>query len=740
MIKNRAFVICFLLSRAAAAGAGEGQMLSGIVREGDTGRPARGALVILYGGHGGPVQVDSLGGFRLAVQSWPCSLTVHRAGFHARGLSVPAPVDTVPPLLLHPAPYSLGEILIEASPLEQTSAGSTLPVTMLGRRDMSSLGATTLAAALLPVEGVFVKDYGGSSGLKSISQRGLGSEHTAVLINGVPINSMQHGGVDLGTLTVADAERLEIVRGGGSTTVGNGAVGGVVNIIGRPAEREPALEVSSSLGSYSYQRFGIRGGGALGQVRLAATFAQERGKDNFDYVFHGGGSPQELSRTNSDFLWRTGVLRAALPAGNAAVVDAYAVLVSADRGVGGPVVSSTGTSRARQSDRDFLAQLGITGSVSESITYEVRSQARETSQRYTDPDIRVGGETLDNYYRNAEFRLDPRVGITSWRPLRLTAGGSVASLASRGNTLVGDVHRGHWATYATAEFDIPMGAAWLREAAVTAGIRHDAIDDLSSTTPSLGAIATAGPFRVGPVDGLLVSARMNAAGSFRAPTFNELYYAGGGGMGNPDLRPERARGVDGALRLDATAWAKWTVELTLFDMTMQDRIVWVAAGSGSVRPTNLRNVRSTGMELSGRLGLLDDRVVIRGTYARTDARKTSEEYEGDPTVGTALAYVPLETGGISATLSTTIEGGIVRTLSLMGRYAYTGYRYTTEDNVGFLPSYGVVDLVAGGGFPLGRTTLSTSLEIRNLLDEDYQVMLGYPMPLRSFRFTVGITY
>ena len=46
-----------------------------------------------------------------------------------------------------------------------------------------------------------MKDYGGPSGLKTISQRGLGTEHTLLLLNGLPVNSMHNGGFDLGLLS-----------------------------------------------------------------------------------------------------------------------------------------------------------------------------------------------------------------------------------------------------------------------------------------------------------------------------------------------------------------------------------------------------------------------------------------------------------------------------------------------------------------------------------------------------------
>ena len=72
--------------------------------------------------------------------------------------------------------------------------------------------------------------------------------------------------------------------------------------------------------------------------------------------------------------------------------------------------------------------------------------------------------------------------------------------------------------------------------------------------------------------------------------------------------------------------------------------------------------------------------------------------------------------------------------------SYVGYRYYTEDNIGFLPSYQVAAMNIRARLSFPPITGLVKCEISNLFDEDYQVIIGYPMPGRSFRVTVGVEY
>jgi outer membrane receptor protein involved in Fe transport len=173
---------------------------------------------------------------------------------------------------------------------------------------------------------------------------------------------------------------------------------------------------------------------------------------------------------------------------------------------------------------------------------------------------------------------------------------------------------------------------------------------------------------------------------------------------------------------------------------MSDRIVWVAAGSGAVMSKNLGRVRSQGLESSYRWELPEKVLSLQASYTTSDSRKVSSDYPGDPIVNTQLIYVPQETFTLSANSTINLDGATAKELGGMMSFSFVGYRYHTEDNTAYLPAHSLVNVSVRSRFVIDKVTLLGKIEVNNLFDEEYQVMLGYPMPLRSYRVTLGIEY
>ncbi|MBI3764950.1 MAG: Plug domain-containing protein, partial [Ignavibacteriales bacterium] len=104
--------------------------------------------------------------------------------------------------------YRYGEVVITATHLPLEGHQPPTSRSVLTHEEIERMNARSLADVLSSAEGIFVKDYGGSSGLKTISQRGLGAEHTLILLNGFRLSEFQNGLVDLGLLLTDDIDRV----------------------------------------------------------------------------------------------------------------------------------------------------------------------------------------------------------------------------------------------------------------------------------------------------------------------------------------------------------------------------------------------------------------------------------------------------------------------------------------------------------------------------------------------------
>src|SRR5205823_3491705 len=79
--------------------------------------------------------------------------------------------------------------------------------------EFKQYSAYTVADAVRNFSGVNIKDYGGIGGLKTISVRSLGAEHTAVLYDGIQINDAQNGQIDLGKFNLQNVQQVTLYNG-----------------------------------------------------------------------------------------------------------------------------------------------------------------------------------------------------------------------------------------------------------------------------------------------------------------------------------------------------------------------------------------------------------------------------------------------------------------------------------------------------------------------------------------------
>ena len=137
------------------------------------------------------------------------------------------------------------------TPVEDIPAG----VTVVDRQTIEQRDYTTLTEALSAVPGVRVSQSGGPGGNASVFVRGTNSNQVLVLRDGMPLNDAadSSGAFNFGVDTLADVERIEVIRGPMAALYGSGAIGGVINLISRQGH-EPGIHFNGDLaGGYPKQ-------------------------------------------------------------------------------------------------------------------------------------------------------------------------------------------------------------------------------------------------------------------------------------------------------------------------------------------------------------------------------------------------------------------------------------------------------------------------------------------------------
>ncbi|MCX8079847.1 MAG: TonB-dependent receptor plug domain-containing protein [Bacteroidia bacterium] len=224
--------------------------------------------------------------------------------------------------------------------------------------------------------------------------------------------------------------------------------------------------------------------------------------------------------------------------------------------------------------------------------------------------------------------------------------------------------------------------------------------------------------------------------AFRHPTCNELFWNPGG---NPDLLPEQSRGWEAGgstnFKLGHSMLIKTSGEI--FYRLTQNMIVWTPGPNGNPTPINLQYVLSRGAFCHSELHYLSKKFFINlhttTAYVLSTLQKIRSN-DSELLKGRQIIYTPRYRFNHSLSLGNTF-------LSLILWHHYTGYRFTTSDNSEWLPPYHLWDAgiqIKPKFKPKNRIVLlSLNFTVKNITNQAYQIMRGYPMPGRYYQ--CGIT-
>ena len=169
----------------------------------------------------------------------------------------------------------LEPVVVTVTRMEQKASEAPAAVTVLTGEDLRISAGQTVDDVLRQVPGFSLfrrsSSVVGHPTTQGVSLRGIGPSGTSralVLLDDVPINDPFGGWVYWNRVPLLGIERIEVVRGGGSSVWGNYALGGVVHIVSRrPVERGIAFE--ASYGTHDTMNFDILVNEVQGPVRLS---------------------------------------------------------------------------------------------------------------------------------------------------------------------------------------------------------------------------------------------------------------------------------------------------------------------------------------------------------------------------------------------------------------------------------------------------------------------------------------
>jgi vitamin B12 transporter len=192
-------------------------------------------------------------------------------------------------------------------PLELSPASASV----ITSEDFEQKQIERVSDALREVPGLSVVQTGTAGQLTAVFTRGLRSEHTQVLLDGIPINQGLQGAFNFADLTIDDIDRIEVVRGPQSTLYGPRALAGVIQIFTKQGTGTPGAMVAAEGGSYDRFREWGQSDGKIGDFDYsvgASRLDTDNARPNNNYrntaaITDVGWSPNEQLRIGSLFTY-----------------------------------------------------------------------------------------------------------------------------------------------------------------------------------------------------------------------------------------------------------------------------------------------------------------------------------------------------------------------------------------------------------------------------------------------------
>lgn len=583
----------------------------------------------------------------------------------------------------------LDTVLVTANRSESTLGDTIVPAQVIDRAEIERTQARDLPELLRGRAGILIGNSGGPGKLTSVFMRGSESDHVLVLVDGVRIGSATAGLAAFQDIPVDQIERVEIVRGPRSNLYGSEAIGGVIQIFTRRNTGAITPHARIGVGSHDLREAsaGIGGRAGRGWFGVDAAFQRTDGIDSCrgsGTLFQGCfvDEPDRDGYRNRSLNLRGGVELA-----DGLTFEANALRAEAFNEYDGSVFGGNEADNVQQ-----VAGGKLTYAPSDVVTLTAQAgrnyDESTTYFRDIDAGTRVGVGQIDTRRDTASVQADFGLAPTQ----RFSLGFDWMSDNVESDTDYALTSRTNFAVF--SDYTARFGAH-----RVQAGVRHDDNEQFGGhTTGSLG-------WGLDLDHGLRLNA--SAATSFKAPTFNDLYFPFG--SGNPDLEPERAKTLNVGLAQygDAWNWSFNAFESRVDDLIFLDR---------NFVPQNIQEARIRGAELTFATTLAG--FDLSTELSHVDPRDRSDNANN----GKLLARRARNSGRLDIDrafgefrLGTTLRA--------------SSSRYDNAANTVRVAGYGTLDLRAAWAF-----TPDWTLEARatNVLDKDYETVNWYYQPGREY--------
>lgn len=625
--------------------------------------------------------------------------------------------------------------------VKKYSNSSVTPVQILNEKVLQQMSVLSAADAIRYFSGVQLKDYGGLGGLKTVNIRGMGTAHTTVFYDGLPIGNAQNSQVDLGRFSIDNLQQIRVCNAQNGNIFQPAkafAAGASVYL-----ETKDPLFAAREKNKFSAQiktgSFGYISSSGLWQNKISHIFSGSLSigflHSDGNYKFHYKGYKFDTIARRQNGNMNSFRAEYALLGKWKNTSEWKVNVYSFFRKMGLPrvIVSNSFESRETEQDENIFIQSNYKKIFSPKYKVQFLQKYGVDKLIYTNPDIARtyinGTDTsfgaLKNHYRQSEIYLSlvQQYAFTNFWNVSLSTDWAQNDMHSDMDrfpfpkrfsnywALASDVHLGKWHLQGN------LLAAWVKE------IQCDRAGYWRKDFSPMLAFA----FK--PFTDKDLSLRGFYKKNYRLPTFSEMYYTV---FGQAVLRPESAQQWDLGFSYEKRVQKKLQsvqLQADVYFNNVKDKIIGVPVNLFHFQMINLGVVNITGVNFSVNTNYRFNQVTAycRVNYSYENAINVTDK--SDIFYKHNIPYAPKNSGSC-------IANATYKKWNFNYSFIYTGLRYSRgyNESDASLPAWYTSDMALRRDLCLSKKIqLGLSFEVNNLFNQKYDVVQNYPMPGRNFR-------
>lgn len=610
------------------------------------------------------------------------------------------------------------------------------------KKQLNNHNASQLSDVIDKIPSITLKDYGGIGGLKTISVRSLGANHTKIMLDGIPLINTETGQIDLGKIPVENISSFSLSNQQWNAPLqtahaySGGSVLSIISTAETNFKKKNHYSAGLQQGSFGFWKGCFDWKHQLDSTSFFTFYSHFRSAHGiYSFTFDNGKTQEKLQRNNSDILDKQAVLSYGKKWKNTKLNTKF-FYTDSERGLPSAVILYNPTVGDRLWDKQFFIQNKIERK-NKKTEFNWVSKYNYSWKKYLSPNFHNINQKIEDIYHQQ----------TLYNSLAFSY-----QLAERWKLFYSSDYDFSWLKSNVEEHATPIRNTFLnvigtsyqfKKIKVETNLLYTTINENTKINEKKsvqkGKLTPSISIGYKPIWERDLRLRFSYKQSYRYPTFNDLYYVR---VGNINLRPELATQWNTGINYlfkgqDLFFIQKLNFKLDAFLYEIEDKIVAIPTQNLFVwSMQNFGRVQTKGFEAYINIYfkqykhfLVDISVGYSFQQALDKTNPNSSTYNHQ------IPYIPFETSNSHININ-------YKKWVLSWNYTYAGHRFFLAENTykNTLHAWQLHDIGLEYKNIKQKYTWRIKSSVNNILNTDYQVIINYPMPKINYRLSLFIEF